>query len=68
MTKLDFSDRKTGALFADAVNEGYSACLNGQPRDANPYMDAEGYAAWEHGRVQASRSGNVLLVDDAEAA
>lgn len=44
--KPDFSSYKTRSRYALQINQGYSAHLNGIPRDQNPYTGAEADAWW----------------------
>ena len=62
---MDFRDYKTASRHASAINAGYSACLNGHPREQNPLEGDCDRAAWFHGWDEASKSGNVLLRDEA---
>lgn len=63
---MDFRDYKTASRYAAAINSGYSACLNRQPRDSNPHSAGADRDAWHHGWDEAARSANLLLEDGDE--
>lgn len=44
----DFTSYKTRSLYAVEINQGYSARLDGLPRDSNPHAGPKA-AAWYHG-------------------
>lgn len=63
---MDFTDYKTASRYESLVNAGYWAYLFGLARNAEPRPESEpDREAWLHGWDMASKSGNVLLRDDA---